>query len=361
MQTLKSKKTYRPKGRAKGVIKVIGIILVIILVLGVTLFWNELRTLASLKKVDEHPLYVMTYKGDYGFDDFLKVGAKSDRDIEGFVIKRLLKGVDIDLNISSAGCTSFAAQNNIGEGIFGRNFDFDYAPALLLKTKPKNGYESISMVNLAFAGYEENYLPKPRSLNSFLTLAAPYLPFDGMNECGVTMALLAVPYAEPPQDTDKITLNTTTAIRLVLDKAANVEEAMSLLKNYNYYFSGDVDCHFLIADKTGRTVLVEFMENDVKFIETDKNYQIASNFIMYKGLNVGEGYTEFERYDTVEEKLSQSKGIISEKDAMGLLEEVLDPERTQWSIVYNQVTGKILVSMNKKYEEIHSFVFEMLD
>lgn len=332
-----------------------------IFVLVVTLFWNELRTLTSLKKVDEHPLYTMTYQGDYGFDDFLKVGAKSDSDIEHFVIKRLLKGVDINLNITSVGCTAFAAQNNNGERIYGRNFDFTYAPALILKTKPKNGYASISMVNLAFVGYDESYLPNPYSLSSFLTLAAPYLPFDGMNECGVTMALLAVPYAEPPQEPDRITLNTTTAIRLVLDKAASVEEAMTLLKNYNYYFSGDIDCHFLIADKTGKTVLVEFMENDIKFIETDKNYQIVSNFIMYNDLNVGEGYTEFERYETVEQKLSQTGSVISEKDAMELLEDVHLPKRTQWSIVYNQVTGRISVCMNKNYEKIYDFVFDMLD
>jgi hypothetical protein len=35
--------------------------------------------LASLRKVDTHHLYTMTYAGDYGFDDFLKMGAKNDR------------------------------------------------------------------------------------------------------------------------------------------------------------------------------------------------------------------------------------------------------------------------------------------
>ena len=35
----------------------------------------------------------MTYYGDYGFDEFLEVGATSDVDIEAFVTKRLLKGL----------------------------------------------------------------------------------------------------------------------------------------------------------------------------------------------------------------------------------------------------------------------------
>ena len=86
-------------------------------------------------------------------------------------------------------------------------------------------------------------------------IASPFLPFDGMNEKGVAIALLAVPEAEPPYDSNKITLNTTTAIRLVLDYAATVEEAVELLRNYNIYFSGDVECHYLIADASGQSVI----------------------------------------------------------------------------------------------------------
>ena len=71
------------------------------------------------------------------------------------------------------------------------------------------------------------------------------------------MALLAVPEADAGNTSDKVTLNTTTAIRLVLDKAANVEEAIELLSQYNIYFSGDVKCHFLIADAGGKSVLAE--------------------------------------------------------------------------------------------------------
>jgi penicillin V acylase-like amidase (Ntn superfamily) len=297
----------------------------------------------------------MTYYCDYGFDDFLKVGAKSDKDIERFVIKRLLKGVNIDLNISSAGCTAFTAANKSGERIYARNFDFDYAPSLLLYTKPSNGYKSISMVNLSFAGYTADYLPKPMGLSSFLTLAAPYLPFDGMNECGVVMALLAVPYAEPPAKDNQITLNTTTAIRLVLDKAANVDEAVALLKKYNYYFSGKVECHYLIADSSGKSVVVEFLDQDVKVTGSSKNYQVASNFIMYNNLNIGEGYDEFERYEKADKALELNGGVLSEDQAMKVLSEVMIPDRTQWSIVYNMISKDAEVCINKKYDNKYKF------
>ena len=35
---------------------------------------DQTKTLASIKKVNNYPLYVMTYHGDYGFDEFLKGG-----------------------------------------------------------------------------------------------------------------------------------------------------------------------------------------------------------------------------------------------------------------------------------------------
>ena len=37
---------------------------------GAFLFRHELKTLHSLKKVDDNVLYTMKYDGDYGFDEF---------------------------------------------------------------------------------------------------------------------------------------------------------------------------------------------------------------------------------------------------------------------------------------------------
>ena len=335
--------------------RILGALLCIILILAViagALMFNELRSLASLHKADDYPMYRMTYYGDYGFDGFLKTGAKSDSDIEDYVTKRLLKGLPIDLGVTGNGCTAFVARNADGEVIYGRNFDFDYTPSLQVFTDPDNGYASVSTVNLTFAGYSEDKLPAGGvSASSFLTLAAPFLPFDGMNEKGVAIALLAVPDAQPPTDKE-ITLNTTTAIRLVLDKAATVDEAVELLKQYNIFFSADVDCHYLIADAAGDSVLVEYWDGALVTTEPDADYQIASNFIAYDGMNIGEGFTEFERYDAVKARLEEGGGTISEEDAISLLAEIGvfdgDEDKLQWSAVYNltDLTGQIFAHRN---------------
>lgn len=305
----------------------------------------------------------MTYYGDYGFDEFLEVGALSDKDIEEFVTKRLLKGIPINLGVTGNGCIAFVTKNEKEEVIYGRNFDFLYAPSLQLYTEPKNGYKSVSTVNLSFAGYSENFLPDGSLFDKFLALATPFLPFDGMNENGVAIALLAVPEAEPPYDSNKITLNTTTAIRLVLDNASTVEEAVKLLRNYNIYFSGDIECHYLIADASGRSVIVEFYDDELQVVETKTDYQIATNFIAYNNLNIGEGFTEFERYNMVEKEILDNNGILNENDAISLLAKVGvkdgEVDKLQWSVIYNLTTGDVRLFIHRDTNNITATKLEM--
>ncbi len=330
-------------------------ILIFLLIGMLILFRNELHTLATLKQIDDYGMYQMTYFGDYGFDEFLKTGAKKDSDIEAFVTKRLLKGLPINLGVTQAGCTAFVTKNEQGEVIYGRNFDFPYSPSLQLYTNPKDGYASVSTVNLSYAGYSEEKLPHGVSFDSFLTLAGPFLPFDGMNEKGVAMALLAVPEASLDYDDSKVTLNTSTAIRLVLDKAANVDEAVELLKQYNIYFSGDVECHYLIADATGKSVIVEYYDGKLCVVEPDTDYQIASNFIAYQGINIGEGFTEFERYDKVKQTIIENGNQLSSEQAVDLLAKVGVKDKLQWSVVYNLTTKEGTIFAHRKQNAQNQF------
>ncbi len=357
----------KPHGNVRKIIKWflvgIAVVLLVIVIGAIALFRNELRTLFSLEKIDEYGAYQMTYYGDYGFDEFLEVGASSDKDIEKFVTKRLLKGMPINLGVTGDGCTAFVTKNEKGEVLYGRNFDFLYAPSLQLYTEPQNGYKSVSTVNLSFAGYSEDYLPDGSLFDKFLTLAAPFLPFDGMNEKGVAIALLAVPEAEPPYDSNKITLNTTTAIRLVLDHASTVEEAVELLRNYNIYFSGGIECHYLIADASGRSVIVEFYDGELQIVEAETDYQIATNFIAYNSLNIGEGFTEFERYDMVEKEISDNNGILNENDVISLLAKVGvqdgEVDKLQWSVIYNLTTGDVRLFIHRDTNNITAEKLEM--
>ena len=142
-------------------LKKIGItILCLLLICGigiVCLFHNEYSSLKSLKKIDAYPMYTMDYSADYGLDEFLEKGASNDKELVEFVVNHVMKGLPLSINIPDLGCSTFIAQNKDSGYLFGRNFDMDYSPSVLVKTKPKNGYASVSMVNLGFVGYNEKY------------------------------------------------------------------------------------------------------------------------------------------------------------------------------------------------------------
>jgi len=277
----------------------------------------------------------MTYYGDYGFDDFLKQGAKNDSDLLQFVKNRLLGKNDIEISVDNMGCTAFSSMGKNGGILYGRNYDFPYCPSIVVKTKPKNGYASISVSDMTPLGYGKNNLPKGIR-GKLPLLALPYTPFDGMNEKGLAIAILKVAKTELPNDPDKITLNTTTMIRLVLDKAATVDEAVALFQNYNMYFSGDIYCHYLITERSGKSAIVEYWEGKMHVVEEN----IASNFHAHNRYSEVYATCAHSRYDKVKTTINELGRKLDIIEASKLLCNVgcytKDGDcMLQWSVVYD--------------------------
>jgi len=138
-----------------------------------------------------------------------------------------------------------------------------------------------------------------------------------------------------------------------------VDEAVSLLRQYNIYFSGGICCHFLIGDASGRSILAEYYDGDIKTVETDEAYQIASNFIAYNDVNIGEGFCEFERYDTVKSAITNSGGVLGEAQAIALLAEVggwyEGEDRLQWSVLYNLLSLNGAIFANRNTDNLIEF------
>ena len=248
--------TQKKKKTVRHIIIGIGLLWLIIIIAALVLFRNELRSLMSLEKVDKYGMYQMTYYGDYGFDEFLEVGARNDADIEAFVTKRLLKGLPLDLGVTGDGCTAFVTKNENSSILFGRNFDWGTCTALIVQTSPVEGYDSVSTVNMDFLNLGLR-MPEETQMR-LLSVAAPFAPMDGMNEKGLCVAVLMI--QDSPgfqQDTGKPDLTTTTAVRLLLDQAADVEEAVELLSQYDMHASAGMMVHFALADATGHSVVVE--------------------------------------------------------------------------------------------------------
>ena len=312
-------------------------------------------TLNSLEKVDDYPLYTMHYYGSY------EQGASS---IGG-------QTASMGLARSTAhraptppawACTLFAALGDAKNRLYGRNFDWEFSPALLLFTQPPDGYPSVSMVDIAYLGFggtrARTLLDLPLQERRAL-LDAPFLPFDGMNAYGLTIAMAAVPPGQMRSNPQKETIDSLGVIRKMLDHARTVDEAVTILQSYNIDMTGGPPLHYLIADSSGRAVLVEFYQGEMILLANEKAWHVATNFLRssVKGSAAGQCW----RYDTVSQRLSDAEGRVTLQEAGDLLTKV-SQTGTQWSIVYGMSTGDVTVTMGKQYDKpSHRFHLSLVD
>lgn len=304
------------------------------------------------------------YDGDYGFDGFLSQGgASSDKEVLSYLADNLLSGLNLgDLLGSIFGCSTISVQSPEGDALFGRNFDWENCEAMVVASYPENGYASISTVNMDFITQNVGggTAGMALQLDKVKTLAALYAPLDGMNQAGLAVSVNMIQdSATIDQNTDKPDITTTTAIRLLLDKAANVDEALKLLSQYDLHGSMGMMIHFAIADSTGRSVAVEYVNNEMIVTDTP----VLTNFYLAEGEKKGIGTEQsHERYDILMNQLKKTPTMTMTevRDALDSVSKnnFGDSESTEWSIVMDLSTGKARYYHRENYNQNYTFQFE---
>jgi len=107
---------------------------------------DRVKTVRSLKKLDDFPLYTMQFYGDYDLPNYAPI-----RSLPPEIKDQYLPG-----NASLWACTCFSTKTEQGSYLLGRNFDWGNHPALLLFADPPNRYASVSMVDISYLGYSKN-------------------------------------------------------------------------------------------------------------------------------------------------------------------------------------------------------------
>jgi len=302
----------------------------------------------------EDGLSAVRFEGDSGFDDFLdQGGASSDGEVAEFLTGLVAQNISIgDLLF---GCSTISVPSTGGGYLFGRNFDWDACNALIIQAEPESGYKSISTVNMDFIGMSGVDLGKlPDKAQALIGL---YAPLDGMNEQGLVVSVNMIQdSATIYQDTGKPGLTTTTAIRLLLDKAASVDEAIDLLGQYDMHASMGYMMHLAIADNTGRSVVVEYIDNEMVVVETP----VVTNFYLAAGEKNDIGTTQsHERYDILMDTLASHEVMTAEevRDALNSVskDNFNEFESTEWSIVFDQSAGTARYYHRENYEESYAF------
>lgn len=379
-------------------LKIAGITVACVLLLAIVavgVIWgNEIRTLTSIQEIapsnEEHrdgAVYEITVSGDYYFDQFLaEGGASSDQELISFITNSIGKGlIPMDIEESSISCSSFTAVTEEGDRVFGRNYDFDKTNTAIVYTKPGNGrHASVSTVDLQFLGIDPE-AGVTGLADKFLCLAAPYAPLDGVNDagvsCGIYMTYQGAETVPTDQQTDKPDITSTTMLRLILDYASTVDEAIELVEQYDLHDSAGTSYHYMVADAQGNSAILEWVagtdqtDNDgtvrqLNVIRNDpeENYQCVTNFILTPGYyEEGDEMGGKDRYDLLTSTLEEMNGTVADDQAamdvlslVGRRTWVVAGDSTQGttvhSVVYNLTDKTALWVGNEHYgEEAYTF------
>ena len=308
----------------------------------------------------EDGLSAVRYEGNYGFDEFLaQGGAASDQAVAEYLTSSISdSGLRVLFGGNPFGCSTLLAAGQEGGYLFGRNFDWENCNAMIVSAKPENGYASVSTVNTDFiqaGGLDTSKLP-----DQIQAIVGLYAPLDGMNEKGLAVSINMIQDSDTiSQDTGKPDITTTTAVRLLLDQAATVQEAIELLNQYDLHAYMGMMVHFAIADVEGNSVTVEYVENEMSVVETS----VVTNFYLTEGEKYGIGTEQsHKRYDTLLDTL-QEKTIMTETDVRDALDSVSkhnfgEFESTEWSIVMNQQTKELIYFHRENYKHGYQITVE---
>lgn len=307
----------------------------------------EIDSLNSLQKVDDHPLYVMHYQGPYRQTTLASSGVNE--------LQR--SNFEFENPTPLWACSLFTALADPQGGVFGRNFDWEFSPALLLFTDPPDGYASVSIVDLAyfFDAPAVTQLVDQDLIDLSPLLSTPSMPFDGLNEKGLAIGMAAVPESPTPSDPNNKSVGSLGVIRMILDHAASVEEALTIMRSVNILWNGGPQLHYLIADASGKSALVEFVAGEMVVLTNKNPWHQATNFLLSNTIGSADGICN--RYDVITESLQDEQGDLSLGEAMELLGDV-SQSSTQWSVIYQLHTGQISLAMGRHYSEIHTFQLE---
>lgn len=380
----------------------LAVILVIVATLGITFVcvWNdEISTVNSFTKLrdrndsnKEGSVYSMKVKGGFYFDEFLEQGgASNDKQLINYITGHITRGlIDMSISETDIGCSSFTAITPNGERLFARNYDFAKTNVCLTFCDPGEGrHKSFSTVDLNYIGMDPDN-DVDGLMNKITCLAAPYTPLDGINDAGVACGIYmsyqgANTVATNQNEEGKRNITSTTMLRMILDYADDVDEAVELIQQYNLHDSANTSFHYMVADASGKSAILEWLpvngtdatDNDgaarelVVTYNTDGMYdgmrdgakcdfQWITNFIVkdHKSYYVtDDDKPGYDRYEHIYNRLYATGGEVEDENAaMEILKEVgrrtWKPNETSCTVhsaVYNLTQKTVLWVANENF------------
>lgn len=240
-------------------------------------------------------------------------------------------------NPKIGGCSS--VQNG---KIRGRNYDwtFDEEPEFVVHVPANDEGRHASLGVAATTEITAADVETGKSYDIYKIL--PYLTLDGINDAGLTINTNVVGYEEMGEyvlktETKKDDVCPLMVPRLILDRAANIDDALALIGEMDIFSLGEQEeAHFMIsgpqsaADSTFNTVVVEFIPDENKHYQMNvidynkggfvDDKPIMTNFHLTGFDGTLESATRhpmgYERYQTLYENFEQGSDVSGMLDLM---------------------------------------------
>jgi len=352
----------------KKVIKFSLLGLLVLFVISVVYMWSLFGSLVqgamSVEKLTDK-MYYMEYKGDDGFDELMtRGGCENIPEISSYTMEFLSKGyvktAEINPPLMDVGCSTLTVKTPQGGVLMGRNFDYPYGTAMIMHTFPDDGYESISTFSLEFFGFGDDYKPEGFQ-NQYMALASLFLALDGVNEKGFAIAVLeAGDQVKTDQQTSKADLTTTSAVKYLLRKAANVSEAIDLLNSIDMHSDPGAAYHLAMSDASGKSVVVEYVDNQMVVTDTPT---VTNHYLCEAKHNVGLGENDH-RMDILLEQYNQADGVMDSKGLTDAITSVAQQGKnpvvggTQWTMVMDLTNPSVTYYSHRNFDQPHHFALK---
>jgi len=303
---------------------------------------NILATLSTLEKIDDYPIYTMRYFGPY---------------IRASELQPEIDPDEAALKATDWACSLIAALGDPSRPMFGRSFDWEYSPILVLTLEPEEGHRSIMSIDVAYLvdPADIDRLDECEAEDLLGLLSAPFLTFDGMNEHGVAIGMAAVEHASGySSDPEKRDIGDMQLMREILEAAGTVDEAIAFLEGINPTSQGGPSMHYLIADRTPSAALIEYHDGEMAVFRSSAEapWQHGTNFrvVLTEGHPAGNCW----RYDLIDATLREEEGALTVSEMLDLLADV-SVAHTRWSIVYDLTALEMQLVIERAWDDVHTF------
>ncbi len=279
----------------------------------------------------------------------------------------MIFGINLLFPVQLKACSAFSFSLN-NDFIAAKGYDWNVGTAVILSNLRG---ERVSIPTGSEAPLTWNARFGSITFNQY----GQFQPNGGINEAGLVIEVLWLDETYYPVDNDKIPLNELQWVQYHLDVCQSVDEVVESMKNFVIVpVFGKL--HYFLADKTGNTAVVEFMNGEMNVTYgdnhsckaiTNDSYARSINYLK-AGSNIGGYNASLNRFVRLAEALENAdkqkkKKSVGQAADVGfeILEKVWIKEWTKWNIVYNiskqEIYYKTDISQSIKKIDISDFNF----